>query len=137
VPLRKRLYIINVHIINFQGSTCLRAGNRATDDRYAGPRLMHHARVLGIGGSLGTGLIGLAFATTLWVAAPLAAVVGFARMVYMVLSNRMIISSTEARRHGRVTSVIMLPVSATPLAVLVATSAADAIGLQATASLGW
>jgi len=89
-----------------------------------------------IGGLLGLALLGFAFAPALWIAAPLAAVIGFAQLVYMVLNNGMIMSSAEARLHGRVTSVNMLRFSITPLAVLGATGLSEVIGPQMTVALG-
>jgi len=56
--------------------------------------------------------------------------------VYMVLNNGMIMSSAEARLHGRVTSVNMLRFSITPLAVLGATGLSEAIGPQMTVAFG-
>jgi hypothetical protein len=91
---------------------------------------------LRIGALLGLALLGFAFAPSLWLAIPVAAVIGFAQLVYMVLNNGLIISSAEARLHGRVTSVNMLRFSVTPLAVLAATSLTDAIGAQPTVAIG-
>jgi MFS family permease len=89
-----------------------------------------------IGVVLGIGLVGFAFAPSLWVAAALAAVIGFAQLIYMVINNGMIMSSAEARLHGRVTSVNMLRFSVTPLAILAATSAAEVFGPRTTVALG-
>ena len=91
---------------------------------------------LRIGALLGTALICFALAPSLWIAAPVAAVIGFSQLVYMVINNGMIISTAEARLHGRVTSVNMLRFSIIPLAILAATWAADVIGPQPTVAIG-
>jgi MFS family permease len=89
-----------------------------------------------IGVVLGVGLVCFAFAPSLWIAALLAAVIGFAQLVYMVINTGMIMSSSEARLHGRVTSVNMLRFSVTPLAILAATTASEAFGPQTTVAVG-
>jgi MFS family permease len=91
---------------------------------------------LRIGALLGAALIGFALAPALWIAAALAALIGFSQLVYMVLNNGMIISSAESRLHGRVTSVNMLRFSITPLAILAATWLSDAIGPKPTVAIG-
>ena len=93
-------------------------------------------KLAGVGALLGVALVGFALAPALWVAMPLAAVIGFGLLIYMVLNNGLIISSAEARFHGRVTSVNTLRFSVTPLAVLAATSLTDAIGAQPTVAIG-
>jgi MFS family permease len=89
-----------------------------------------------IGAMLGAVLIAFALAPALWIAVPLAAMIGFAQLVYMVLNNGMIIASADARLHGRVTSVNMLRFSITPLAILGATWLSDTMGPRATVALG-
>jgi hypothetical protein len=56
---------------------------------------------LQVGALLGAALIGFALAPSIWIAAPLAAVIGFCQLVYMVLNNGMIMASADARLHGR------------------------------------
>ena len=115
-------------------------GLGALSGSIVGASLSHHGNPVGIqlriGAVLGVALICFALAPSLWVAAPLAAVIGFSQLVYMVLNNGMIIATAEARLHGRVTSVNMLRFSITPLAILAATWSADTIGAQPTVALG-
>lgn len=105
-----------------------------------GASLTHHSRpvavqlILGI--FLGVGLIAFALAPNYWVAVPVAAVIGFCQLTYMVLNNGMIIASAEPRLHGRVSSVNMLRFSMSPFSILVATWLADLIGPQWTVAIG-
>jgi MFS family permease len=105
-----------------------------------GAALSHHPRPVGIqlaiGGLMGVALIGFALAPTYLVAVPVAAVIGFCQLVYMVLNNGLIIANAEARLHGRVSSVNMLRFSTAPFAILAATWLTDLIGAQWTVAVG-
>jgi MFS family permease len=105
-----------------------------------GASLTHHSRPVGvqltIGLLLGVAVIGFGLAPTYWVAVPVAALIGFCQLTYMVLNNGMIISSAEPRLHGRVSSVNMLRFSMTPISILIATWLSDLIGPQWTVAIG-
>jgi MFS family permease len=100
--------------------------------RHADPVLVQ----LRVGAGLGAALLAFAVAPALWVAVPLAGLIGFSQLIYMVLNNGMIISTAEASLRGRVTSVNMLRFSITPLAILGAAWLTDQIGARQTVAAG-
>ena len=89
---------------------------------------------LGVG--FGLALVAFGAAPSFAVGVALLAIAGFASAAYTALNNTLVMANSEPRLHGRVMSVYLLTLGATPVAAFPMSWLADQIGGPAAVALG-
>jgi MFS family permease len=91
---------------------------------------------LGLGVAFGLALVGFGATPPFAVAVALLIVAGFASSAYTALNNTLVMANSEPRLHGRVMSVYLLTLGATPVAAFPMSWLADRLGGPPTVALG-
>jgi MFS family permease len=91
---------------------------------------------LALGVGFGLTLVAFGAAPTFAVAVVVLAAAGFASAAYTALNNTLVMANSAPRLHGRVMSVYLLTLGATPVAAFPMSWLADRLGGPATVALG-